>query len=190
MLIVGAAVQALGGTGLGVAVRIEHQVTDRTSIGFDVMGGRVDGDEVVIDGDTKPVKHTVISVRGFGRGSPRTHDWTAITYGLGFTWMDTGLLTAALQGGLAVSAPNDVFVPYVTLGVAPVLVLSQGAPFGVSHGSQGKETPRSDVFVYGDVGFVVPLGDTENRLSLDLALAQTLLRRDGLWSLSVADAQR
>lgn len=49
--------------------------------------------------------------------------------------------------------------------------------------------PRSEFYVYGSIGTVVPLGDTGNALSLDLGIAQSL--RDGapFLGLSLADTQ-
>lgn len=194
MLILGAAGQPLG-MGFGAAVRIEHQATDRTALGFDIVAGR--GLDTV-----KPEPKLFVGVRGFGRTNPTTRDWLAVTYGAGLSYLDSGNLSVSLQLGGAVAATNETFVPYATLGVAPVLVLRRGRGYSTDAASIGciacsakdelsrpeAEAPRSEVFLHGGAGFVGYLSD-ERRLSLDLGLAYALRDGSPVMSMSLAGRQ-
>lgn len=50
--------------------------------------------------------------------------------------------------------------------------------------------PHLEFFVTADVGLIVPIGDTGNRISLDLGFASAQRANEGLYSLSLADSQR
>ena len=147
MLIVGGAGEPLG-FGFGAAVRFEHQTTDRTAIGFDVTVGR--GYDT-----TEPEPTWFVGVRGFGRTNIASRDWAAVTYGAGLSYLDSGNLSASLQLGGAVAATNETFVPYATLGIAPVLVLRRGRAYSMDASDIGndedsppdRKPPRSDVFL-------------------------------------------
>lgn len=173
-------------SGVGAAIRVERQVTSRTAIGGELMVGRGDGD------DEDP-RVWVVAARGFGHGTPRAHDWVALTYGLGLAWMSTGLVSATVHGGGALSYPNGYGTPYLQLGLAPVVVLRPGRPMGDGPALGAPDpprSPRSDVFWLVDVGAVGLVGDTGNRLSIDLGMAGAMIVDDGVFALSVADGQR
>ncbi|HEY5922728.1 MAG TPA: hypothetical protein VIV11_13705 [Kofleriaceae bacterium] len=195
MLIVGGAGTPLD-FGLGAAVRIEHQATDRTAVGFDLVFGRtLDPSEL----DPK----TLVGVRGFARTNPTARDWFTVTYGVGLSYLDSGNLTASVHAGGVVAATNETFVPYATLGVAPVFVLKEGRAYArndvgacIACSAKDEETrpppeaPRSELFLYGGIGFVAFVGG-DNRLSLDLGLAMAMRKYDAsVMSVSIADAQR
>ena len=185
MLIIGGAGQPLG-FGLGVAIRVEHQTTDRTAVGFDLAVGRNYE-------PYEPEPRWLVGVRGFGRTTPSSRDWVAVTYGAGLSYLDSGNLSASLQLGGAVAATNDTFVPYAALGVAPVLVLRHGRGYGVDAADWGTDdesrpdpdAPRSELFLYGTGGFVGYLADNR-RLSLDLGFAHAVREGSPLMSLSLA----
>lgn len=185
MLIVGIAGE-LFADGVGAAVRIERQATTRTAVGGELTVGRGDGD--------RAHPHIwMVAARGFGLGTPRDHDWVALTYGAGLAWLSTGLVSATVHAGGAVSYPNAYGTPYLQLGLAPVVVLRAGDPLGDPTGPRSDEAPgpaRSDVFWLADVGAVGVLGATGQRLSIDLGLAGALRAGEGLLELSAADSQR
>lgn len=200
LLVVGFVSQVLGGGGFGVAVRVEHQATDRTALGVELTGGR---------GDADSTKLTMLAVRGYGRGTPQAHDWIAITYGAGVSWLSTGMWTLTAHGGVAASYPNRYFEPYLATGLALAVPVTQGESFGdmdrevpmlgaglgetpTTHAMGASEAPgvRPNLYLTFDPGFVVPLGDTGHALSLDLGIATGLARRGGFVSLSVADQRR
>jgi hypothetical protein len=205
-VVVGIVMQPLGGAGVGAAVRVERQQTERTSLGLEITGGYLEADDE---------KLYLFTVRGYGKGTPRTHDWVAVTYGAGFSVLTTGMIALQLHGGGAIAYPNQYAVPYLSTGIAASLPILDGRPFGhlsdrPQHGAWRANrrdrvagaipfnftptsgTPqklKSEVYWYGSLGLVVPLGDTENALSLDFGAAEAL--RDGapFFGLSLADTQ-
>ncbi|MBK9035983.1 MAG: hypothetical protein IPL61_32835 [Myxococcales bacterium] len=185
MLIVGIAGE-LFSDGLGAAIRIERQVTTRTAVGGELTIGRGEGD--------RDHPHIwMVAARGFGLATPAAHDWVALTYGAGLAWLSTGLVSATVHAGGAVSYPNDYGTPYLHLGLAPVVVLRAGDPLGDPTGPRSDEAPapaRSEVFWLADVGLVGVLGDTGQRLSVDLGWAGALVADELLIELSAADSQR
>lgn len=215
MLVVGLYSQILGGDGVGVAVRVEHQETARTAVGLELGGGRGEaslGSSASVD--RGPVRHWLIAARTYGRFTPREHDFVALTYGGGLSVMDTGLVALTLHGGGAISYPNRYLVPVAAAGLAASIPLRAGGPLGGedpapaapplgmaglrphAHGPSGppapasNKIPKADLFPYVDAGLVIPIGDTGNRLSLDLGLAAALQSDTVLISLSAADAHR
>lgn len=200
LLILGYVTQVLGGGGIGLAVRIEHQATDRTALGVELTGGR---------GDADSTKLSMLALRGYGRGTPRAHDWVAITYGAGLSILNTGMLTLTAHGGAAVSYPNRYFEPYLATGLALAVPITQGESFGdmdrevaaiggelgeagTAHPMSASEAPgvRPNLYLTVDPGFVVPLGDTGHALSLDLGVATGLARKGGFVTFSIADERR
>ncbi len=165
MLILGTAGTVLGGGGWGFAIRGEYQATNRTATGLELTAGL--GSEADGDKDHLETKHKLFAVRGYGRFTPRTHDWIAATYSLGLTAMDTGLLAMTAHGGTAVSYVNDSASPVLHVGFATTMLLHDGTPFG-----EPKKTPETDGFVFVDAGLV---GKVENgRLTLDAGFAGAL----------------
>ncbi len=152
---------------------------------------------------------TTIALRSYGRFMPRSHDWTALTYGAGATVLTTGMVSLTAQTGVAVSYPNEYLVPYLHVGLAGALPIRAGEPFGdmnddsaeseantgiFAHGLEHMATPsgrprgvRPNIYLFGDVGLIVPLGDTGHELSLDLGAVTGLLGKGGLVGLSIAD---
>jgi len=200
LVVVGLAGEVFGGDGLGVGFRLERQVTARTALGAELVVGRQTGDR---DQDDPP-RLWLVAARGYGQGTPRRHDWFAITYGAGVGWLSTGLVSLNAFAGAAVSVPNDYAVPYLQVGVAPVAVVRRGRPFGsgdpvpmcwacedhLRPTSDPAPAPRSDVFWVIDLGVVGVVGDTGNRVSVDLGMAGAMRAGEGLISISAADAQR
>ena len=205
-LVVGIVMQPLGGAGLGSAIRVERQQTDRTALGGELAIGWVDADET---------KFWMIAVRGYGQGTLRTHDWAAVTYGAGFAILTTGMVSLQLHGGGAIAYPNGTVVPYLSAGVAASFPIIDGRAFGHLRGYRPRgawrvprerrlagavpfdfspepreeRSPQSELYVYGSIGTAVPLGDTGNALSLDFGVAESL--RDGapFFGLTLADTQ-
>ena len=155
MIVVGLATQVFN-EGLGLALRVEHQQTERTALGVEIAAGRGDADDR---------KLYMLAVRGYGRGTPRSRDWVAVTYGVGVSALDTGMLTLSAFGGGAVSHPNESLEPYLHLGAAVALPIRQGITFGDA--SKGTSA-RTTLYLYGDVGLVLPIGES-NQLSLALS---------------------
>lgn len=206
-LIIGIVMQPLGGAGLGSAIRVERQQTDRTALGGELAIGWADADDT---------RFWMIALRGYGQGTPRTHDWVAVTYGAGLSVLTTGMVSLQLHGGGAVAYPNDHVVPYLSTGVAASFPLVNGRAFGHLRGYTGRgawrapreqriagavpfdfspepreeRDPRTELYIYGSIGTAVPLGDTGNALSLDFGVAESL--RDGapFFALSLADTQQ
>lgn len=197
LVIAGFVSQALGGGGIGLAVRVQHQHTDRTALGLELTAGRGDADDTRL---------WLVALRGYGRGTPRSRDWVAITYGAGVSVLNTGMTTLSAHGGAAVAWINDYWQPYFHAGVALAVPVTQGDSFG----DMDRETAdlngfdrgamlapaetsgvRPKLYLTLDPGFAVPIGDTGHTLSLDLVIASGV-RRDsgGLFSLSVADQIR
>jgi hypothetical protein len=211
MVVIGFAGTIFGGGGFGVAVRVERQQTDRTTLGLELGGGR--GHESGHD-DEPRVNHTLIAVRGYGRSAPQAHDFVALTYGVGLSYLSTGLVTATVHAGAELSYVNDYAMPYATLGFAAAVPLVTGEPFGdysidhqpllgsfedrpghmhnyegLQRGSREGHAPRTELYPYGDAGLVVPLGDTY-RASIDFGLAHAIRENDDFIALSLAGGQR
>ncbi len=180
MVIVGFAGQPLS-AGLGIAVRVEHQQTTRTTLGVELTGGSGEG-------------HWLVAARGYGRGTPRSRDWIAVTYGAGLSYMDTGLVTGGLHGGLATSYVNDHAQPYLATGFALAVPLRQarvawgggGCPGCLEH----TVTPvlETEVYWYSDAGGAFPVGETGHQLSLDVGVGVPLIGTTGIFSLSVGES--
>ncbi len=205
-VVLGAVSQVLGGTGFGLALRVEHQQTDRTALGIEVAGGRGDADGRA---ESESVTLATVAVRAYGRFTPRSHDWSALTYGAGATVLTTGMVSITGQAGAAVSYPNEYLVPYLHVGLAGALPVRAGEPFGdmnddsaaseantgiFARGLEHMEAPsgrprgvRPNLYLFGDVGLLVQLGDTGHQLSLDLGAVNGLLENGGLVGLSLAD---
>lgn len=200
MVVVGAAGEILGGGGWGVALRVEHQETERTTMGIELTGGR---GERGAWADNTQFRHYLIALRGYGRYA--RIDEIALTYGAGLSWMRTGMITGSVHGSFGASFPNDYVVPLGQVGLALALPLRKGrafmdVPFHVALGPPEPGLPppprteakrRSwDAFLTFDVGVIVPIGETGNRLSLDVGMAKALRANQGLASFSLADSQR
>jgi hypothetical protein len=206
-LVVGVAMQGLGGIGLGSAIRVERQETERTALGAEITIGYLDADGT---------KLWLFALRGYGQSTPRTHDWSALTYGAGVSVLTSGMVSLQLHGGGAISHPNDYVAPYLSAGLAASFPIIDGTPFGhleedpdvtatrdrlareadggVPYGPWAPPQPdrvtlRSEFYVYATIGTVVPLGDTGNALSLDFGLAKPLRDDTGYVGLSLADTQ-
>jgi hypothetical protein len=209
MLVVGFAGELLGGGGLGVAVRVEHQETERTTWGLELTGGR--GDQGVYE-DGSAFRHWLLAARAYGRFMPaRDHD-VSVSYGLGLSAMATGLITGTVHGGAAVSYTNDSAIPVGALGLALAVPLRTGRAFGdppfvfafgppeprplefnglfAPEKRSNVRFPKTELFLAFDLGLVVPLGDTGNRLSADLGFAYATRGSAVVMSASVAEAQR
>lgn len=167
MLVVGVAGQALGGGGVGFAVRAEHQETDHTTLGVELGAGR--GDKAQIGERT--LHHYLVAVRGYGRWASPDHDWVDATYGLGFSVMRTGLVTATVHAGGGVAYPNRYLAPTLHAGLALALPLVDGTPYGdamvvpglgaehpaIPAAPPSLATPGTRLFLYADGGVVVPI---------------------------------
>jgi hypothetical protein len=198
MLVVGTAGEILGGGGWGVALRVEHQETERTTVGVELTGGRGDRGAWA---DNTLFRHYLIAARGYGRYA--RIDEIALTYGAGLSWMRTGMITGTVHGSFAASYPNDYFVPLGQLGVAFAVPLRKGRafkeePFNVTMGEPMPGPPPPpvvaktaswDAFLTFDADLLVPVGDTGNRISVDVGMAKALRANQGLVSFSAADAQ-
>jgi hypothetical protein len=205
-LVIGIVMQGLGGAGLGSAIRVEQQQTERTALGGELAIGWIDA-----DGDK-----WLFALRGYGQSTPRTHDWSALTYGAGLSVLTTGMVSLQLHGGGAIAHPNDYVVPYLSMGVAASFPIIDGRPFGhleedpdtsatrdrqareakggVPYGPWRPPQPDkpelvSELYVYATIGAGVPLGDTGNALSLDFGLAKPLRDDTAYVGLTLADTQ-
>lgn len=211
MIVVGTAGQILGGDGWGVALRVEHQETERTTVGVELTGGR--GSQSAYEDNTL-FRHYLVAARGYGRYA--SIDEVAWTYGAGLSWMRTGMITGSVQAAFAASYPNDHLVPLGQLGIALAVPLRKGRAFKEETRTLNlgepepmplrqefpglinmrnppppkAQQPRWDVIIAADVGLIVPIGDTGNRLSLDVGFAGAQRAHEGLYSLSLADSQR
>jgi hypothetical protein len=202
LLVFGVAGEILGGDGLGVAVRMEHQQTDATAYGVELTGGA--GDDYDRE-DGAVFQQWMIGVRGYGRFTPSGQDKRAYTFGAGLSRTATGMITGSLHGGVELSYVNAYAEPLSAIGVAGVLPLYGGETYydktlDVNFGQRELDlrhpvvrTPlrsHGDIVFALDTGLVVPLGDTGNRISLDLGVAYALFTDDVLFALSAADGQR
>ena len=203
---IGRVEQIMGGDGWGIALRIERQQTNRTSIGGELTGGR--GSEGQYE-DGTTFRQSLIALRGYARTSPSKIDALAFSYGAGLSWMRTGAITGTLQGSFIASYPNDHLVPIAALSVALAVPFVHGRAFGekplnVNFGEPEPRppadplvpppsiygVPHTDLFLGVDVGLLAPLGGTGNALSLDAGTALPLRAREVLLSASAADSQR
>ncbi|MEO7097185.1 MAG: hypothetical protein ABI175_28250, partial [Polyangiales bacterium] len=196
VLVVGGVMQGLGGAGLGVAVRLQHQQTDHTALGLEMAAGHGDGDNT---------KLSMVAFRGYGRTTVRDYDWLAVTYGAGFSLLSTGMVSVTAHAGTATSYPNDHFVPYLSVSIAVAAPLTQGDDFGdmdddINESARANAAVGSPPIGYGgkrgvgttgylvfDPGFLVPAGDTGHDFSFDLGLAFGTRSGTGFWSASIAD---
>jgi hypothetical protein len=213
MVVVGTVSQFLwGGDGWGVALRVERQETNRTTIGGELTGGR--GSEGQYE-DGTIFKQALVGIRAYGRTSPSSHDEVAISYGAGLSWLRTGAITATLHTSFIASYPNDHLVPLAALSFALAVPLRHGRAFGdkpmhlnfgepepmphepiVRDGKlvlpdvPGKyAVPKLDFYIGVDLGLIGPLGDTGNAVSLDLGAAVPMRQHSLLLSASAADSQ-
>jgi hypothetical protein len=207
-LILGVAMQGLGGVGLGSAIRVEQQATERTALGGELSIGWLEADDK---------RFWLFALRGYGKSTPYARDWTALTYGAGASVLTSGMVSLQLHGGGALSHTNESVVPYLSAGLAASLPIVDGARFGhleedpdaqsirerhareatgtVPYGPWRPPQPeriylKSEIYVYGSIGTVVPLGDTGNALSLDFGVAKPLREESAFVGLSLADSQR
>src|SRR4051794_13100042 len=128
MVVVGLVDQELwGGDGWGVALRVERQQTNRTTIGGELTGGR--GSEGQYE-SRETFRQSLLGVRAYGRTSPSHDDELAFGYGVGVSWMRTGLVTATLQTSLFASRPSDRFVPIGGVSLALAIPLRRGRAYG------------------------------------------------------------
>lgn len=196
VLMLGIVTQALGGGGFGFAVRVQHQQTDRTLIGGELAIGGAEADEA---------EFWVIALRGYGKLTPRTHDWSALHYGGGVTFLTTGMTTLTAHAAGQVSWINDYWEPYLGIGLALAVPVIAGRPFGDMERGEGDDdyephrlTPESQpqplrtrLYLTVVPGFGVPIGDTGHLLSLDAGFATAILGKNGGYlSLSLADSIR
>ena len=196
VLVVGLVSQVLGGGGIGVAVRVQHQETSRTLLGGELTIGRGDADDD---------KLWLFALRGYGKLTPRTHDWSALHYGAGVTVLSTGMTTLTAHAAPQVSWINDYWEPYAAMGLALSVPIIEGTPFGdMERDSGGVELGgnplvtdvapqplRTRFYLTLVPGFTVPIGDTGHLLSLDAGMATAINGKNGgFLSLSLADAIR
>jgi hypothetical protein len=199
LIVVGVVSQVLGGGGIGMALRVQHQQTERTALGAELTAGRGEADDTRL---------WLFALRGYGRLTPRTHDWVAINYGAGISVLSTGMTTLTAHGSGAVAWINDYWQPYLSLGLALAVPLNQGESFGDMEravadingfeqrgaGEGGLFAPaetrgvRPTLYMTFDPGFAVPIGSTGHTLSLDLSIANRLNGKgEGVFALSAAD---
>jgi hypothetical protein len=197
----------LGGDGWGVALRLEHQETDAATLGVELSGGR--GDQAYFE-DRSMFRHWLVGVRGYGRYAVGD-DAIALVSRAGLSLTASGLITGSLHAGAAVSYDNEHAIPVATGALAVAVPLRRGrafAPPSISFGPPEtvhrthnvkavwqRETPHylvpsTELYLAFGAGVLVPVGDTGNRLSLDVSVARALRDVAGLVSLSIADAQR
>lgn len=196
VFVVGMVSQVLGGGGIGVAVRLQHQQTDRTLLGGELTVGRGDADDD---------KLWLFALRGYGKLTPRTHDWAALHYGAGVSVLSTGMTTVTAHAAGQVAWINDYWEPYLGAGLALSVPVIEGRPFGdMETDNVGPELGghplvtdvepqplRTRLYLTLVPGFAVPIGDTGHLLSLDLGMATSINRtKGGFVSLSLADAIR
>jgi len=198
MLVLGFAGEPLGGGGYGLAVRAEHQETDRTTLGLELGAGY--GDRGTI-GHAK-ARHYLVAVRGYGRFSPDL-DWVDLTYSAGLSVMRTGLVTATVHAGAGIGYPNRYVVPTLHGGLALAVPLAHGEIYGdgmdvpsltmehavASSPNPNLTTPTTKLYWYLDPGVVVPIETWT--ASVDVGIASPLVGSDdGVISGSVAGGVR
>jgi len=199
------------GNAWGVALRVEHQQTERTTLGLELTGGR--GDEARYESG-EVFRPWLVGARAYGRFAPSStpHD-LAFTYGAGLSLMATGLVTGTLHGGLALGYANDHAVPVGALGLALAVPLRPGRPYGDPHsrthyafgaaepdlnpgrapldpGKPRTKLPATELYLGFDLGLIVPIGKTGNRLSADFGFARAIRDKGVVLALSLGEAQR
>jgi hypothetical protein len=197
VVVIGVVSQVLGGSGIGLAVRVQHQQSDRTALGAELTGGRGDADDRRL---------WLFAFRAYGKLTPATHDWVALTYGAGLSVLDTGMTTATAHAAAAVSYINDYWEPGFAAGLALAVPFNQGDSFGDmdrdphdidAFGARAEQVllpPRrtgvhTRLYLTLDPNFVVPIGSTGHALSLDFSMATGMAKDSGgLFALSLADA--
>jgi hypothetical protein len=213
LFVVGAAgeLRLFGGGAWGVALRVERQETAHTTVGVELTGGKA-GRGTYASGQTFDGR--LIGGRAYGRFATRPDAGFALMYGAGLSITNTGLVTGTVHGGVAMQfgvggAPSDHAVPIGALGVALAVPVRAGRPYGdpparwapmfgeapfpqerLPPGNPEVHLPRTELYLIGDIGAIVPIGDTHNRLSADVGLAAALLHKGGLFALSLGEAQR
>ena len=209
MVVVGAVTEMMGGDGWGIALRVERQQTDRTTIGGELTGGRGSEGQYA-DGTT--FRQSLIGVRAYGRTSPSKTDEVAFSYGAGVSWMRTGLVTGSLHTSFIASRPSDRVVPLAAVSFALAVPLVHGRAYGdkpmkmmfgepepaiwrqrdpkdpFALDPSPYQVPKLDFYIGLDLGFIVALGDTGNALSLDIGGAVPVRAHKLLLSASAADA--
>lgn len=191
VVVIGLVSQALGGAGLGAAVRVQRQETDRTLLGAELAVGRGDADADTI---------WLFALRGYGKLTPRTHDWAALHYGAGISVLSTGMTTLTAHTAGQVSWINDYWEPYLGAGIALAVPVIDGRPFGNMPRDDEPDPPehvllphqppaplRTRLYLTVVPGFAVPVSDG-HLLSLDLGLAAST--GGGFYALSAADRVR
>jgi hypothetical protein len=214
VVVIGFAGELLGGGGIGVALRVENQTTERTVLGVELTGGLGD---LVSGEDGENFNQNLIAIRGYGRSVvfDRARDLLA-TYGAGLAAMTSGLLAASVHAGVVAGYPNQYLEPVAAVGVALAVPLVAGAPYGAAISEHPQvspppprhhtdfpifafnnaptkptlATPVTDVFLAVDVGVVVPVASTGNRVSVDLGLGDALMSDQEIIETSLADGQR
>ena len=200
-LVLGFAGTLFGGGGFGVAVRVERQETERTTLGLELGGGK--GSEASREGEGE-LGHHLIALRAYGRSAPKTHDFVAVTYGAGLSYLSVGHITATVHAGVAVSYVNSYAEPYLAFGLAAALPLRHGEPIGdyssipqtalfpafeerpghmhasPERGPRIGHVPRAELYYYADAGLLVPISDTGNRASLDFGFANAVREDDAI----------
>jgi hypothetical protein len=183
-------------SGYGVALRVEHRVTDGTALGLELAGGR--GDEGSSD-----KRHTLYALRGYGRTSAT--DELAGAYGAGLSRMSTGMWTLSAHISGAASRPGDTAVPYANVGFAVAIPLVRGKPFGNSgeppqiclacERSEPREpqpdpglVPSTELYVTIDAG-VVAFPGGGNAASIAVGGAFPTIQKGSVLGISIADGQ-
>jgi hypothetical protein len=204
MLVVGVAGQGIGGGGLGVAVRVERQTTDRTTLGLELSGGR--GDEIR-DDTRADYRMWIVGARAYGRtmSSAGGGDVTGYTYGAGLAWMRTGAWVAQLHAGVAGELGSEHAAALGDFGLALAVPLVHGhaygdIPFSFMPGPPEPGLPRASPpapelgYPCADLYLTTGLGAagraSSNALTLDLGFAFALRAKQVVWALMLADAQR
>lgn len=192
MVVIGVTGQLLGGDGWGMALRVERQTRDDLAVGLELTGG-LGREDNHLNGSER-VRHWLVAVRNYGRFASPAHSWIAATGGLSLSVMDTGLISLAPHLGGAVSYPNQAFVPTLQLSAAVAVPLRRGRPFGEPDSADGKKLgkrPSLTTYWLADVGFLVPVAETGNALSLNLGAAAGYGDEEGFFvGVSAADQQR
>jgi hypothetical protein len=208
LVVFGYAGELLGGGGIGVALRVEHQTTEHTVLGVELTGGY--GDKVV-DAKEQPFHPILLALRTYGRSAIVAAERDFLTtYGVGLGVLTTGALIGSVHAGVAIGYPNDLLEPIAALGVAIATPLLRGEPYGVplfhsttpaprhgdmpgfnfdTSGGTSVATPSTELFIGLDLGVVAGIGSS-NRLSFDLGAAVAADAGELLVEGSVADGQR
>jgi hypothetical protein len=190
MVIVGGMGQYLfGGTGLGLAVRVERQARNDLAIGIDMTGG------LGRTGDLEHHGHWLLALRSYGRYATPQRPWLAATGGAALSVMDTGMVSVTPHIGAAIGQINDDVVTTLQLSSAVSVPLRRGDEFQQSSNLRGEvrpgKRPTTTWYWLADLGFWIPLGATRNAVSIDLGVAKAYGTENSLMLIpSVADQQR